>query len=130
MARQHTVRTPSPIVVAAIRDALQSASKSHRSPDKAAAILALIVDLYERNEPFPTRQAVAKAVNSSVFTVDAVLSSKIDEGYLTLAIETSSGNVARRPSTVTKRFFIPSKPLITLAKEAESRYTRKKVRVG
>lgn len=74
-----------------------------------------------RGKPFPARETVAKKLDCSVFTVDAAISTRIDEGYLSMAIETTTGNVAQRHSTVRRRYYLPSKRLADVADRARRR---------
>jgi hypothetical protein len=113
--------TISPIVVDAVMDMLLSEQGMNRPPEKAAALLALIVELHKRKQPFPRREEVAEAINASVSTVDAALSSRIDEGYITPIVETKRGNVQRRNSTVRERFYVPSDSLIAVVEKAKRR---------
>ncbi len=91
-----------------------------RPPEKAAALLALTVELYKANRPFPTRQAAAIALGCSKFTIDAALSTRLDEGYLT-QIVTETGNIQARHGIIRKRFYIPSQDLISVAEHAKWR---------
>lgn len=108
-----------PIVIDAIVDMLLSNEGMNRPPEKAAALLAVIVELHKQHRPFPKREVVAKAINASLATVDAALSSRLDEGYITLAVETVRGNVQRRNSVVRERYYIPSAELLSVAARAE-----------
>jgi hypothetical protein len=108
-----------PFVVDAITDMLVSEQGMLRPPEKAAALLALIVQLHNMKEPFPARAEVAKHINASVPTVDAALSTRLDEGYITQAIETARGNVQRRNSARRLRYYIPSKHLLSVAGAAK-----------
>lgn len=116
--------TVSPIVIDAVMDMLLSEQGMNRPPEKAAALLALIVELHKRKQPFPRREEVAEAINASVSTVDAALSSRIDEGYIIPVVETKRGNVQRRNSTVRERYYIPSDGLIAVVNKAKKRSAR------
>lgn len=108
----------SPIVIDAITEMLMDDQGMLRPPEKAAALLALIVELHKKKLPFPRREAVSEAIGASVSTVDAALSTRLDEGYITIAMETSRGNVQRRNSIVRERYYIPSKKLLEVANKA------------
>lgn len=110
-----------PIVVDAIADMLKVQQEMRRPPEKAAALLALIVELNRSGQPFPKRHEVAKALDCSVYTIDAALSTRIDEGYLQQIVETTSGEVSARHSIVRKRFYIPSPELVAVADGAKQR---------
>lgn len=111
--------TPNPLVVEAICDMLMTQQPNvKRPPEKAAALLALIVELYKTNTPFPSRMAVALKLDCSVFTVDAALSTRLEEGYLTQIVETTTGKVRNRHSIVRHRFYKPSAELVDIATRA------------
>jgi hypothetical protein len=114
----------SSFAVDAVMDMLLSEQGMNRPPEKAAALLALIVELYKRKQPFPRREEVAAAIGASVSTVDAALSSRIDEGYITPVVETKRGNVQRRNSAVRERYYIPSDGLIAVVEKAKRREAR------
>lgn len=109
-----------PIVIDAVTDMLMSEQGMNRPPEKAAALLALIVELHRRKRPFPRREEVAKALNASISTIDAALSSRLDEGYITIAVETKHGSVQRRNSVVRERYYLPSEHLVEVVKRAEA----------
>lgn len=115
----------SPFVVDAITDMLLTDHGPSRPPEKTAALLALVAELYERGMAFPHREVAAIAINGSKWTIDSILSSRIDEGYITLDVRTESGNVAARRSTVKRRYLVPSKKLLNVVKEAKKIRTRK-----
>lgn len=117
--------TPNPVVVEAICEMLMEQHENvKRPPVKSAALLALAVELYKTNTPFPSRMAVALKLDCNVFTVDAALSSRIEEGYLQQVVETTTGNVAKRNSIVRHRFYVPSQELIDVATMATKRQKR------
>jgi hypothetical protein len=112
-----------PAVVDAITDMIIRDTGCLRPPEKAAALMALIVELHKLNRPFPRREVAAAAIHASVSTVDAALSTHLDpgdgSGYLQLVVETSIGNVQRRNSVVRERFYIPSDDLLRVADRAK-----------
>lgn len=109
----------SPIVVDAITDMLVSEQGMLRPPEKAAALMALIVELYKEGKPFPERKQVAEHIGASMSTVDAALSTRLDEGYITQRVETKRGKVARRNSVVRQRYYVPSSHLVDVVKDAQ-----------
>lgn len=110
--------TPNPAVVDAICDMLMTNKDVRRPPEVTAALLALTVELHKRNQPFPSRMAAAIKLGCSVFTIDAALSTRMDEGLLTQIVETSTGHVAKRSSTIRQRFYKPSQELLDVADAA------------
>jgi hypothetical protein len=102
-------------------DMLMTEQGMLRPPEKAAAILALIVELHKQNRPFPERQDVADAIGCSIHTVDAVLSTRLDEEYLKMAVETTTGNVQQRHGVIRKRYYIPCRAMIEVAERAQRR---------
>lgn len=114
----------SPIVIDAVTDMLLSEQGMNRPPEKAAALLALIVELHKRRQPFPTREEVAEAINASVSTVDAALSTRIDEGYITPVVSTKRGNVQRRNSIIREKSYVPSDALIAVVDRAQRKARR------
>ncbi len=117
----------SPIVVQAITDMLIAQRGMKRPPEKAAKLLALIVELHRRRRPFPPRDEVAAAIGASIATVDAALSTRLDEGYITLDVETPHGNVRRRNSVIRARYYIPSRQLLETVEAAEQREEQHKI---
>lgn len=114
--------TPNPLAVDALCAMIMEQHENiRRPPEKSAALLALAVELHKNHTPFPSRMAVAIKLDCSVFTVDAALSTRMDEGYLQQVVETETGNVAHRSSTVRKRFYVPSKEVIDIATRAVKR---------
>lgn len=101
-----------PYVVDGLVDWLIENEKMSRPPVKAAKILAFIVQLHKKKQPFPTRAEASEHLGISVATIDAALSTRIAEGYLTLDIRTLEGSVARRASTVKERYYIPHVSLV------------------
>lgn len=118
----------SPAVVDAITNMLLSAHGMQRPPEKAAALLAIICEFHKRNLPFPKREIVARAIGASVATVDAALSTRIQEGYITPRIETRDGNVQRRNSTIRERYYVPSEELLSLVEKAKRNESRARKR--
>lgn len=121
----------SPAVTDAICKMMLSDQGMLRPPDKASALLALICELYKTKEPFPPRKAVAKHIDASIATIDAALSTRLNEGYIIEAVDTVQGNVQRRNSVKRRKFYIPSKQLqdvVAKAKAWEARARRKEAK--
>lgn len=122
-----TLPPVNPIVVDALIEMIMTDQQDvRRPPEKSAALLALSVELYKTNRPFPTRMAAALHLECSIFTVDAAISTRINEGYLTQVVETEEGNVSARGSIVRKRYYIPSKDVIDVAERAVRKLRNKK----
>ena len=107
------------IVVDAFIEMLMSEQEMLRPPEKAAAMMALICELHERQEPFPKRAEVAKHIDCSIATVDAALSTRLDEGYISQVVETAAGNVQRRHSVTRQTFYKPSTHLLNVYHKAK-----------
>jgi len=116
----------SPIVVDAISDMLLSDQGMRRPPDKAAHMLAVICALHKKDQPFPRREEMAEAINASISTVDAALSTRLSEGYLSIEMDTEQGNVARRNGVVRHKYYIPSPQLLEVYEQAERRLKKAK----
>lgn len=119
-----TLPSVSRAAVRAIMDLLISRQGMKRRPEKAAELLALVVELHERHRPFPPRAEVAAAIGASVSTVDAALSTRLDEGYITMEVETPHGRVQRRNSVIRERYYVPSNELqevVAKAKQNEAK---------
>lgn len=110
-----------PIVADALADFLRAKRGADRPPHKAATLLALIVELHKRGLPFPSRQAVADAVGCSVQAVDYTLGVYLAEGWLDQAVGVREGNVAKFPSVVRDRFYVPSQELQDALKNIQRR---------
>lgn len=115
-----------PVLVDAITDMLISDQGMLRPPDKAAKLLALIVKLHELGQPFPTRADAAEHIGASVSTIDAALSTRLDEGYISQRVATRQGNVQRRNSAVRDRFYTPSKDLLRVVERVRSGKTARR----
>jgi hypothetical protein len=109
----------SPLAVDAITEMLIEDQGILRPPVKAAHLLALICKLHEQNRPFPRREDVAEAIGAGVSTIDAALSTRLDEKYIELRIETRPGNVERRHSVIRERYYEPSQKLLNVYRNAD-----------
>lgn len=114
-----------PVAVDAITDMLIEDQGMMRPPTKAAALLAIICALHKQGKPFPRRECVADAIDAAVSTVDAALSSRLDEGYLTMRTKVKRGNVQRRNSVVRERYYEPSAKLLRTYEEAAAKARRR-----
>lgn len=109
-----------PIIVDAFIDMLISEQEMFRPPEKAAAMLALICELHLQEQPFPTRAEAARHINCSIPTIDAALSTRLDEGYITPDIRITEGNVQRRHSALRQRHYKPSAHLLSVYKKVKN----------
>jgi hypothetical protein len=110
-------------VVDALCHMLQTDRNMPKPPVQAARLLALCVELHKLRLPFPHRRVAAQALGGgkSVWTLDAAISTRVDQGYLTEVHETTTGNVANRDSVIRQRFFIPHSRVIEIAEQARAR---------
>ena len=111
-------------VVDAITKMLIEDQQLNRPPEKAAHLLAIICKLYEQRRPFPRRRDIADKIGSPLATVDAALSTRLDEDYISVRIETRPGNVQKRNSVIRERYYDPSDKLFLTYREASRRSTR------
>lgn len=112
-----------PAVVDAIQDMMVTDQGMLRPPEQAARFLTLVVALHKQNLPFPHREVAAKALAGaqSKWTVDTAIRSAMADGYVTLVVETTAGNIARRASVRKERHFVPDKRVIDIATRAEKK---------
>ena len=108
-------------VVSAITKMLIEDQQLNRPPEKAAHLLAIICKLYEQRRPFPRRREVADKIGSPLATVDAALSTRLDEDYIRVRVETRPGNVQKRNSVIRERYYDPSDKLFSTYREASRR---------
>ena len=110
-----------PAVVHALQQMLLDDQGMMRPPEQAARLLALIHELAKEHKPFPHREVAAQVLggNQSKFTVDAILSQRMAEGYISMVVETTMGHNSNRVGIRKQRFFIPSERLVDIAKHAE-----------
>lgn len=107
-------------VVDAIQSMLQQDQGMLRPPEQTARFLALVVALHEKHEAFPHREVAAKALAGaqSKWSVDTAIRSSLADGYVSLVIETTQGNVQRRDSVRKERHFVPDRRVIDIATRA------------
>jgi hypothetical protein len=91
-----------------------------RPPINAAELLAVICALHKEGRPFPGRVVMAGHIGCALSTVDAALSTRLAEGYISQIVETSAGNVARRNSVIRRTYYKPSKRLLDAYDKAAS----------
>jgi hypothetical protein len=116
-----------PAIVEAITQMLlDNNDKLFRPPRQAAKLLAYIVGLYHKSEPFPSRAEVAEKLEISIPTIDSAISSRIAEGYLSIEIDTIEGNINRRPSSIRRRYYIPSNEVLETVEEARPQVKSRK----
>lgn len=99
-----------------------------RPPINAAELLAVICALHKDGRSFPGRKAMAKHIGCALSTVDAALSTRLAEGYITQIVETSAGNVARRNSVIRRTYYRPSKRLMDTYDRVASKVQVSKLR--
>lgn len=123
---EYVIPAISPVVIDALTEMLMTDQGMTRPPEKSAALLALIVELHKMKQPFPPRQMVAQHLDCSIFTVDAAISGRSDEGYI-IAQETqieSSSKIANRHGIRRRRFYVPSNETISVVERAKRRNKR------
>lgn len=116
----------SPAVVDALVEMLMTDQGMTKPPRKAAAVLALVVELYKRGMEFPPRDIVAAALDTSKYTVDSALSTRIAEGYLAERVEYEEGSVSNRQGVVRLRYIDPSERVRKVVEQAETPKRRKR----
>lgn len=120
-AEARTLPKLNPAVVHALQQMLVEDQGMSRPPEQAARLLALTYELAKDHKPFPHREVAAQILggSQSKFTVDAILSQRMADGYLSLVVETTMGHNHNRTGVRKQRFFIPSLRLVDIAKQAE-----------
>jgi hypothetical protein len=110
-----------PAVVNALQKMLVEDQGMMRPPEQAARLLALTYELAKQHKPFPHREVAAQVLggSQSKYTVDAILSQRMAEGYLSLVVETTMGRTHNRMGIRKQRFFVPSMRLVDIAQRAE-----------
>jgi hypothetical protein len=85
-----------------------------RPPVVAAPLLALIVELYRKGLPFPTRQEAAELVGGTKNGIDSALSTAMSRGLISCQLRQAPGHVARRESVIHHRYYIPNADLLAV----------------
>jgi len=121
-ASPHRVWPPLPKLsrtsVSAIEDYLTRKYNSKRPPEVAAKVLALVVELHERGEPFPMREHVASDLGCSKWGVDAVLNTAMARELIKIEIGVEDSlKISYRPAVTQDRYYIPSSELLMVATE-------------
>jgi hypothetical protein len=106
--RQLAKLRPSGELVDRFEEFLLAHYPSRKRPTVAASVLAIIIELEQRNEFFPPRQDLAAAWNCSRFGVDAAISLMLARELITLEVKVFPGKVTKRLSTSKERYFHPS----------------------
>lgn len=88
-----------------------------RRPSAAARLLALILRLHERGEPFPPRSEAADHCGCTIWAVDGALSVALARGLIQPVERTKPGNVVQRDSVIRLKFYLPTADLFALAAE-------------
>lgn len=105
----------------AIEEYLIEKFKSKRPPEVSAKVLALVIELHRRGEPFPLRAHVAHDLNCSKFGVDAALNMAMARDLVVLKVTIQESlTISHRPAVTQHRFFIPSRRLIAASGQAQS----------
>jgi hypothetical protein len=104
-------------VVDGLMRMLQENEGTLRPPVQGARLLTFIVHRYKAGLPFPPRQEVAARYGISIPTIDAAISARIAEGYLTVRYDFVEGNVKGRSSSMRERYLIPHQSVLDLFEE-------------
>jgi len=105
------IEVPNGYVIGRISDWMVEHRESRRPLSVAAPLLATVCWLHMKNYNFPTRARVAKALRTTVDSVDSAISTAIGHGELTEVHKTEPGEVKGRESIVRRRYLIPSRQL-------------------
>ena len=93
-----------------------------RQPVVSAALLALTVELHDRDMDFPQRSAVAKHLDCSEDGVNSALATRITQGLITCEITCSTSKAkAGRQRLVMHRKYVPSARLLAQVKRLKRR---------
>jgi hypothetical protein len=95
-----------------------------RPPEQAARLLAYIVQLHKKGMPWPSRREVSERLGISIATIDAAISARLADGYITHETRIVEGNVKKRKSSVKEKYLVPSQDLV----DAFDRLYRKRPR--
>jgi hypothetical protein len=109
---------PSGALVEQVEEFLMTHWPSRKRPTVAASVLALTIELAERDEPFPQRTPLAEALNCSVFGIDAAISVALSRDLLSLQMRVSPGNVEQREGVVKHRYLIPTRKLRSAVRQS------------
>ena len=109
----------SPYVLTTMTEWLYGRERMQRRPEATAKVLCLVCALHRDRRPWPTRPAVAKALDVSMPLVDVAISQRRADGLLTVVIETKQGHVKQRASVITEKFIKPCEELFKIYRDAE-----------
>ena len=124
LSREIARLRPAGVLADAVEQFLQSKYPSQKRPWLSASVLALILELYEREEAFPPRQQIAKALDCSVYGIDAALSVAGARDLLTIEVKLLPGGVEQRQSVIKQRYMIPSEELKAVARSVRQQARR------
>jgi hypothetical protein len=105
------IEVPIGYVIAKVSDWMVEHRESRRPLSVAAPLLATVCWLHSKNYNFPTRGRIAKALRTTVDSVDSAISTAIGHGELTEVHKTEPGEVKGRESIVRRRYLVPSRQL-------------------
>lgn len=108
-----------PYIVDKLALELRDREQTRRIPVATARVLILMVKLHEKNHVFPARELIAKHLDVSVQTVDAVLSQRQATRDIRIVHVALKGSKQARLATIRGRRIIPSAFLCKLVKQAE-----------
>jgi hypothetical protein len=112
--------TVRPGLTARVLEYLMTGYEMRKPPVATAAILAVVLELHARQQPFPARRVVAAAAGCSIDAVDAALSVSLSRGLVRLRIEVIDGvKIRYRESSVRIRYYDPDPELIALVSPLE-----------
>ena len=124
LSREIARLRPAGVLADAVEQYLQEKFPSQKRPWLAASLLALILELYEREEAFPPRQQIAQALDCSVYGIDAALSVAGARDLLTIEVKLVPGGVEQRESVVKQRYMVPCEELRAIARSVRQQARR------
>lgn len=97
----------------AIEEFLLTSYKMKRPPEVAAKLLALIIELWQREQPFPQREHVAHSLGCTKWGVDNALSVALARELITTEVGTEiSTRMTHRDGVIRHRYYIPCDALV------------------
>lgn len=96
-----------------VQEWLMTTYEMKRPPTVAAAVLAFVMILHARGEPFPMREDVAYHLGCTAWGIDAALSLALAREVLTIRIETEESTaIEQRRGVIRYRHYIPSDEML------------------
>lgn len=128
MPRKRTLPAPpsshlprlSKALVAAMQEFSATQTPTKRPPVYTGAFLALLVELHRRGLPIPTRAEIAAHIGCKVDNVDRLRDVGLVRDWFTVKVAFIEGNVQQRDSSITLRYFVPSRRLMAAADDVGS----------